>query len=762
MNRRYISGSVSIRPVNVGFAIERTPEAFRSAVQTASAHWGGLYWPIVPVEKPEEAVEALRCMGVDVVATVGEVPGVANFAKRAQLVWQGGHREPFDEPAFMGAPAQIWPMLRTAVATRPSVQDVLTPVVWEDSRPDANYLAATYGEYSGEYSPDVAEITRLAGVQPIEIADAGMPPTDMRSVPIRSTTLQLRPPFDGDLAIAIVDPEAIEDLAAFWTMRALGDRVCALPRCTDAFADSVAADRIRQHLADPRTKRDDSLVVQVWKREDDSTAEIHALVAEIAPNARVLDLSLEHVTRLRRRPLPSTDLRKSFTVEIGESKMDDIPLPDIRSMTTGSGRPSGHVVAEVHYSTQWNLPLGKRASLPPARRFSRAILPIPIPPLHPFANPIRDGVAIAVNAISDSVSTRLISSYNLLEIVVRDAEMSAQRTQNSRRTHRLIELLGGGHADSSANQPAVREVLLSAARTHVGKGFPALKEVADKNSGAWPESFGARGTDYGRDVIGSLVKNGLLPVHVTFDCLSCESGNSQPAEQTSNALTCDLCRESIPLGSYLVADRAPKWCLALPVHLQADHLSELFPVMAALSNIACLPGFDPSGTPHAVIGVEFDLGGSKTEVDLVVITEESPPTLMLCEAKAAGELNMKDFDGLVNLQERFRSAGIDAYIMVSKMRADLSAYELERLRGMCDNAQLAVETASGGVMSPVFPIIFLEQDLSVHSFHEEHPVRGEGDARSVASLAVSTCKRHLGLGDVAFLPGKGMTPIWQQ
>ena len=59
-------------------------------------------------------------------------------------------------------------------------------------------------------------------------------------------------------------------------------------------------------------------------------------------------------------------------------------------------------------------------------------------------------------------------------------------TENGRRVHHRIRLLGGVTEDSLANQPAIRAVVRQALQSPYGANAESLVATAGKNKGRWP------------------------------------------------------------------------------------------------------------------------------------------------------------------------------------------------------------------------------------------------------------------------------------
>lgn len=446
-------------------------------------------------------------------------------------------------------------------------------------------------------------------------------------------------------------------------------------------------------------------------------------------------------------------------LDAGSSSLD-VPLPDLRELAKWRWwERLGVVAAEVEFTSGWNLPPGVCPTLPALRWLSSSVTPFSSP-FEPFTRPIPNGVALGVEMTQDTVKVWTHTSVDLVRRIAERAAISVRQTKNSRLVERLMEILGGVRSDNSGNQPAIREVLRSASRSPYGQPLQALVQVALDHADDWPDSFLGRGTNYARDVVSRLARDGLLQPRLRFDCLACGTANSQPADRLGPQLRCDLCGESLPLGVYLASHQKLSWLFSLASHIPREQLSEAFPVMAAISVLSSFPALH-SQLPHLAIGLEFESSTLQCEVDVVLLFEnDGLPAIVIGEAKASGqELDESDFDHLERLQTELRSIDIDAYILVAKLGGTLTELEHIRLRKLCELGLWPRKTAPGSASLPVCPLVLLRRDLSVDSLHVEHPRRYLQPPYSLGALAISTCQRQLGLARFDVESG-APRPVW--
>ncbi len=136
-------------------------------------------------------------------------------------------------------------------------------------------------------------------------------------------------------------------------------------------------------------------------------------------------------------------------------------------------------------------------------------------------------------------------------------------TENGRRVHHRIRLLGGVTEDSLANQPAVRAVVRQVLQSPYGAKTESLVATAGKNMSRWPgNSRRRRGyKDYPAQVIGTLAERGILQPLACLKCPSCASTIRVTPSELGAPVRCELCSASVPFGSYIAnsPERPAAW-----------------------------------------------------------------------------------------------------------------------------------------------------------------------------------------------------------
>lgn len=742
--RASISGHVTLRPVRLGLIIEPTlPELLR-AVIVASGHWGGVTWPIVPAaHDADECCRLGEAFDVDALVAITETEAAREASKREGFSWAGGDISPFtQDPVFR----DIRPLEVRSLLPPGRDGSALMRVTWDITHPLAALCTCTFGELGDPPLPEErAEVARRASQFDLGSSD----PFPMRLTPpwliwYTARDLRLGDRWSG-AGFVVVDPDSAEDLAWYWNVRAVGNAVWPWPRRNAEFVASAADDWVKHLVEQSAVGRDEGIQLVVWSRDREIPADLREIIERHQATTVVAGIDHIRLVAEDRPPPAETQHSRRFDLELDDDASSArIAMP---SLPFVEGLPwwnrVGYVVADVHVSTEFNMRAGYRVTAPPVRWLSRSLVVVPIP-IEPIVRPIADGVAKAVEASSDYVTVWFVSSEALLTQVFDRASLAPCKGSGRRLMARLIEMLGG-LPGINANQPAVREVLEAARRSPYGKPVAALVEEVRRHAGGWENNFMMRGEDYPTRVLTSLAHTGMLTPVLRFDCLACGSANALPGDLIRESLRCQLCREERPLATYVAARQKLRWHLAVPQHLPLEQLRETYPVMASISVIQ--GPHHMLEVPHLVLSTQLVVDGTPCEIDFAAFFDiHGIPSVVVSETKAtAGQIEADDVAHLKAVQKAIRATGIDCYILIAKLAQSLTDDEKRHLRSLCEGPVWPVRWPAGMARVPVCPIVFLHRDLSVYSFHEDHPWRQVKHPATIAGLAEASCQRHLGL-----------------
>ena len=405
-------------------------------------------------------------------------------------------------------------------------------------------------------------------------------------------------------------------------------------------------------------------------------------------------------------------------------------------------RPSwtdlGMVAADIEVWTEPPQPSGEAGIVIPA---ARCIAPH-LRSYVPFTRPRGRGRVVPVRVSAESTSLGPVSAELLARRLAADAGYALTVTENGRRVHHRIRLLGGVTGDSLANQPAAREVIRQALRSPYGASAGSLVSTAKSRDGGWAaKSFGRRGyAGYPERVVGTLAELGILQPLACLTCPQCASTIRVTPADLAEPVRCDLCTAQVPFGSYIAnhPSRPATWAMKATAALDEAHLNEAIPVMAALSAFltACGRGGLPGGGMLYLVGTELAKGTSKCEIDFMIMVQDAElPAVIIGEAKAGhpvtpapGDLlSGDDLDHLQAVQDALRAIGIDCWICFATSRPALQQPEIDLLRRSADRSLTPVSDFKTRLL-PALPVVLTGEDLSVPAMDDRHPARRAGSS----------------------------------
>jgi hypothetical protein len=235
---------ICYRPLRIGWAIGSDDiGAFREAVRLTHTMWGGRFNPIVFVDRADEARETIEAFRVDFIVPVGAAEEVQNFPSQfPHLI-----NPLFPEDLFLNHPGQ---------ATRAHVLDMHNALVhwrgssawksftddkairlpgWAADDPLADAFLAQWGDYpeGAAIGIDYHDILRQVCLPILAEIDRDRPmPADLLSVATLNGLSRHGfyrhysiPPGWDHSGVFVGDVTRIEDLVAFWNLRATDIRL---------------------------------------------------------------------------------------------------------------------------------------------------------------------------------------------------------------------------------------------------------------------------------------------------------------------------------------------------------------------------------------------------------------------------------------------------------------------------------------------------------------------------------------------------------
>lgn len=763
-----------LRPVRMGLAImPGSAVGLRRAVELAVSSWGGQGFPIVEVgADPRAAIRLAFAMGVDCFFPVGKDDELKALAETPGFGWVPSWQglSPFNRDPE-GRHEHVLPASVLYDWYRLSRQPPAYHTTWLDNHQLGNLLTVWFGRFGDDAA---GHADRLAFGPIAQGCPLGpglpLPPWPASMVGQLSVTMQdvYQQPRMRQRGIVAMDVRNVSHLVAFWNLRACGQEVFPW---AEAHAD-LLEEPLRQWLDQLASEPSDApglppgLAVWLPLEEDSPSSPMPPpmppRLGELVGTGRFRLMPQPHEVHPHAcGPLITSHVRR-FSADTGRAGEAVIPLPSLDFLPR---RPSwtdlGMVAADVQVWSEPHDPSGEAGIVIPA---ARCIAPH-LRGYLPFTR-LRDrGRVVPVRVSAESISLAPAHAGLLAQKLASDAGYALAVTENGRRVHHRVRLLGGVTEDSLANQPAAREVIRQALRSPYGAVAGSLMNKARSNDGGWAEkTLGRRGyKDYYARVVGTLAELGILQPLACLTCPQCASTIRVTPAELGELVRCELCTALVPFGTYIAnhPSRPATWAMKVTPALDEAHFNETIPVMAALSVFATAcgkGGLSGSGMLY-LVGAELTKDTATCEIDFMVMIQDAElPAVIIGEAKAGhptspapGDLlSSDDLEHLQAIQDALRAIGIDCWICFATTRPALQQPEVDLLRRSCERSLTPVFDFKGQLL-PALPIVLTGEDLSVAALDDRHPAqRTRSTFPRLPALAKNTCQRHLGMTDVDF------------
>jgi len=459
-----VAGNITLRPVRIGLAI--APDSWMSfarAIELNTLVWGGTFNPILSSVGENELLGSAEAFDVDVIYPV-------DVSNRAGYSWRGDPTVgPFSwESSYLDdfAPMTVEHLI-PAMDSSESIH-----VTWDPDHPLAPLLLCLYGRFgSSEVESRVESVFSHSAGKSLELSTSDIIPL----VPLSNTQLgpsmvDLRLWGRPGAGVAIVDPDSLPDLVAFWNIRATGADIVPVPiGYPEMLEESLLSWVQSRPEEDWAAWPDGRRVVSVFCPDQQIPTNIDALLTSALPSG--LTMVINHLD-VQPTPDPVSPPRvrsqrgRGFDVEIEDDAGSiSVSMPPVEFLPRRAWDDRfGIVAVDVRAYSEWGTPAGKRLSVPRFRGFASAIAGWQSP-LDPFIRPLGDGIALDTEVSQEMLTVPIASSIHLVTALFNSQGYEVSISPSGRHVARVIELLGGAHEDSLANQPAARSVLRSGSET---------------------------------------------------------------------------------------------------------------------------------------------------------------------------------------------------------------------------------------------------------------------------------------------------------
>lgn len=733
-----ISGTVYLRPVRLGFVIEKaTTEAVVCGARLASSVWGGVYFPILKATDPNVLMQA-EALAVDVLYPLDESEAAAKACDTPGLKWRGGAQwGPFgaDSSDFREGLLSID---RLGVVGSSSGADELETV---SSSP---LLEVWLGHGAGGDRP---------GAERPSLDDLWADGDPWAASPLARTASHIEyRGVDSGLNIVVVGDDPA-DLLRLWNVRACGGTTHPWPvglREENLRAVEAWLSRSEVLSLARRARRGDGAelgpTVDVLAGEHHAEAEwIRVAVEALGVHALAAD-----------RPLLggwtgnhpfSTSAERDLNVIIDQdARQVAIPLPTLPWLEARRLDRPGTVAADVHVFSEPEFSSTLTFALPGIRSLAEAIDRFTVEHER-FHRPSGEGRIVGVQANATSVDVALIPALSVFETVLPDEATLGQSDDGLFAAH-LVDRLGGMQS-VAANQPALRKLLYDLSNSGRSQPIPRLIQSALDGRGDWPHEFSRQTPrDYAKSVAYGLINTGLVVPTLSLRCPRCSTEVDVRPGDLDTDMRCVVCRRELNLGLALaVQGGGNPWRYQLAGHLPPGRIRSGLAVMAANSILrSAHRGGHVGAAPH-LFGLTVQVDGWSCEVDLASFISDGPVTLAVVgELKGGLEaIDAKDLANLQRLQGLLRAQGIETFILAGTTRDRLFDEEISLLRSACEAAPERISRHSHDL---ALPIVLCGPDMSMPWMNEHHPWRwGTPGEPAFAGLAKGGCRRNLGLAD---------------
>jgi hypothetical protein len=763
-----------VRPARIGLLVSSPTLAdVRAAIELATSAWGGSYYPILDTEAGRDPiVRVAEVLAVDVLWPVSDSPAAIELSELPGFRWYGGvSGAPFsasDDSFTSRVLPTDWQIGHSHLA--------LSLTSWHDDDP----LAALFGTWFGKPASNDdrltralrfgsnAKVLRLDPEAPINPDPHWLTPTALTAANIDYTG------DDPGVGIVIIDPADPADLLRFWNLRASGGTVVpwpmghedrVIPFIKRFIEDCKASGTLHEaHRGDGSSPH---AYISIWARQPDDPDCPDALreLIEAFDIATWSGFEYEALRGWRGNHPLSTDFERSFDVEVdARAWRATIPLPQLPwPAGRHPGRWPGVVAAEVHIYGEHGLDPDRTCVVPRARRLA-PLLRDRGETLEVFQRSNGDGGIFGVQAGDDTVNLAITHPLNILEALLDQPEWKFSQSDEGRFGTRLTELLGGA-GTNAANQPAIREVLLQAARrSDVGLVFPALEQTAIRSRGEWPGLLGRRTPqDYARNLVLWLLERRLLRAALPLRCPSCRSALVIAPDDIAEDLTCNFCDHRFPLALAVAwLGSKSNWHYRIAGHVPEGRLRASLPSIAVTSALSTFGGF--GGRRPTTMGMEVAAPGRKVEVDVSIISDLHRPAVVIGEVKSHHAIEAADIENLEWLQSTFSSQGVECFILFATLNKAFDHDEVALLRAYCERVpQLRRSGWTVGEEPLAMPIALTYDQLSVDQFSERHPFKWAAPGNGLLSAAIASCKHNLGLKEIETVwtdQDRRFVPVW--
>ena len=691
--------SITYRPLRIGWAVKSGDrEAFRTAVKSNSALWGGGYNPILIADAPEACDALIEEFRLDLILAVSTGPEIdALLLRHKHLI------DPFHgRGIFVRGSSDfcyvldVQNLLHHHQSSHKPIEDTYTIYTWDQSDTLSDVLLATFGQY-----PDLSS----TGIPYLDILRSGVTCTDAaiakganlssdhyrahtinllsRSFVEERRSLRQHGSYHG---FFVGDSSSLPDLIYFWNLRARAIEVVFVDvREPHRFTDVMNGwnrDLSQMISRNPRQSIEDHNVCAWARREIMETREFLDLQTTYQFTPMSIDESLSADIRER---VPMCVIGET-TVTAFEADGED----GIRLSFSLSGKP----FSEHAYFLNQHLIASLGRIYSGDRNETHTYAPPYIPQLNEYyarSTQIRhdcfrsepEGNGIVITSTKGELTVKALNIEELVNQMFGLASYRAVPSYAGLASRQLLKHLGGAQG--------ARVLKISGARRLIkqfGPLDPFTKATALKTIGARdPLDPTISFLDYQdlyieqrpgdtpltpESVFSFMVERRLYRVGLELNCPSCRMNSWASLETLEHNMTCDLCGH-VYNASRKIADNdafqfrrsgilgAEKNAHgAIPVCLTIQQLDTAFRSGMGTGFFCTSLNLDP------INGAQ----GPCCESDLIWICPDlnsNKVVVIIGECKDAGAINQRDVSNMIAVADAFPPKKFQVYILLSQL-----------------------------------------------------------------------------------------------
>ena len=716
-----ISGTVSIRPVLVGVAVDLdSADDVMGVFRSLARAWGGCFNALMSASLRVEDLEATAdWFDLDSLWMWNEEHTLSETLRKRHLLWAGsGDWGPFGGGRYTHG-LLPWKAIQGAPSEVADEHDPLLEWLAVDSSGPTVHFA------------------------------------NLREVPsaTRTRSLNYSPPV-----ILLLERQTTVHRVKAWNVRAVATRLAVVDNGHGT--GEVDWDEVVNWCRDPR--RDDAEEVReiwVWDLRDGSEpADLSALSKAMERASVTWVHHRESSPPLLYRRVLKTDFNSSFNVTIPYGAMR--PTVSIPSVPLGGdGVALGDyrtVAADVHINSITGHDPRLVALLPEDRRFSD-LLDFVTDDVLRVRRPTEWGFVAGVRASTSSLNVQLHRKSEVFRRLFGPEGVVAEQSDVGLFQTRAAEMLGGANG-GALTQPGLVAALRLLASIPAGVPLARLRAEISNHRGSWPDQFSRSSpATYAEEVLKGLVGSGIVRAVFKAKCTYCRATMQLDPDDLANTMLCDFCGQEVRLAP-MIGWGSPKWVFRLAGHLSEAQMQAMIPALATLGQISHVTALG-GGIDCSELGLTVTAEGKTVEADIAAYLRSPIPVTVLGEVKSRNRIDANDIANLEWLQDKLTINGFDSVIVFATTKEALGPEEIRALREHCENRVIAMSVRRSS--TPRLPLVLTGKDLFLPWTHEDNIDRWarESPALAIHGTALESCRRNLGLENWA-IDDEGVSLAW--